>query len=134
MRAREIVEANQAATDGEVRALEAAVRAEFPQVSKLHLAAMPNGALHVQGIEVRPEGRGQGAGRGAMRRVQEFAAARGMPVTLSPEPERGRKGDLERFYRNLGFRPNAGRSRDYRYSSMFAPVWIWRPAPRSGGA
>ena len=48
-------------------------------------------------------------------------------IVVMPEAERGRKSDLERFYRNLGFVRNRGRNMDYTLSSPLAGTMYWRP-------
>lgn len=111
----------------EVVALEKSLEAEFPGLERLDLCSHSNGALHVNSIQVRPEARGQGIGSQVMTRIKAFAQERGMPVTLSPEPDRGKKAALHKFYRGHGFQQNKGRRADHRYTSPFAPTMIWKP-------
>lgn len=66
-----------------------------------------------------PEGkRGQGAARQALAQVLRSADEQGLTVTLTPEPmdSKTSKAKLEKFYKSLGFVPNKGRNKDYRYS------------------
>jgi ribosomal protein S18 acetylase RimI-like enzyme len=75
---------------------------------------------HAEIIMVKtPENkRGQGAARKALTEVLRAADARGLVVTLTPDPMdlKTSKAKLEKFYRSLGFVPNKGRDKDYRYS------------------
>ena len=62
-----------------------------------------------------------------VRKIQQYAQSVGKPIVLSPEPEKGKKAALERFYKNLGFVHNRGRHRDYRLSSFGGPTMLWHP-------
>lgn len=81
--------------------------------------------VHIQDIEAKPTG--QGTGTKVMRRLQEYARQVGKPIVLHPEPERGKKAALMRFYKSLGFVMNKGRKRDYALSSPFGPTMYWKP-------
>lgn len=110
-----------------VKELERTLEQEFPQLEKLDLAAHSNGALHISSIRVKPEFRSQGIGSQVMRRIQAYAQEHQLPITLSPEADRGHKADLHRFYRSHGFWKNRGRRADTRLTSPFAPTMLWRP-------
>lgn len=86
--------------------------------------------IDLANIRVKVESRGQGVGHKVIRAIQDFATAHGLPIRLSPEADRGRKGDLYRFYRSLGFVPNKGQKKDYRLSAPFAPTMYWKPKVR----
>ena len=83
--------------------------------------------IELMGIEVPRESRGMGVGTEAIRRLQDYARSVGKPIVLRPEPERGRKGDLDRFYKNLGFVHNRGRNTDFVLSSPTSRTMYWRP-------
>lgn len=110
-----------------VKQLEQELEAEFPQLQDLDLAAHTNGSLHIASIRVKPGHAGQGIGSQVMRRIQSYAKQQGLPITLTPQPDRGHKADLHRFYRSHGFWKNKGRRADYRYTSPFAPTMLWKP-------
>jgi GNAT superfamily N-acetyltransferase len=83
--------------------------------------------ITVQSIRVKPEFRGQGVGRKWMKKVCAAGDKLGQPVILSPEAERGHKGDLQRFYRSFGFRPNHGRGSRSDLGGAFGGEWIRVP-------
>ena len=62
-----------------------------------------------------------------MRAIQVYAQSVGKPIVLSPQPDKGKKAALERFYKNLGFVHNRGRHRDYSLSNFGGPTMLWRP-------
>jgi len=91
----------------------------YPALTKPHVyvrgePAAPN--VYVQSIEVGKDQRGQGTGSKVMQEIQQWAKDHKLPILLSPEPERGHKGGLDRFYSRLGFKSNLGRKGDSRFS------------------
>ena len=60
------------------------------------------------------EDRHQGVGSNVIGEIKKFAKDHKLVITLSREPERGHKKNLERFYKNLGFVDNKGRNKDYQ--------------------
>jgi hypothetical protein len=82
--------------------------------------------IELQQIEVDPEYRGQGIGSEIIRILQNYAKSVGKPIVLRPEAERGRKKDLERFYKDLGFVHNKGKHIDYSLTSPMAKTMYWR--------
>ena len=72
--------------------------------------------IELQKIEIPFEHRGKGIGTDIIKRLQKYAQLVGKPIVLRPEAERGRKKDLERFYKGLGFVNNRGRNMDYSLS------------------
>ena len=112
--------------EDELNALLQQLRDEYPMV-KLE-AWIPQGHhIELANIEVRSENRNQGIGKKVMERIKDFARQKGLPITLRPEPDRGKKEALDRFYRSLGFRNNRGRDMDYGLSSPFSSTMFWRP-------
>ncbi len=83
--------------------------------------------IHIHEIKVPEQKRNQGIGTKVIQAIQQYAQSVNLPITLSPEPESRQKGNLERFYRSLGFKPNKGKSKDYSISSFFGTTWLWRP-------
>ena len=81
--------------------------------------------IEVQDIKVAAKG--QGTGTKVMRQLQEYANQVGKPIVLHPEPERGKKEALMRFYKGLGFVENKGRNKDYTISSPFGLTMYWKP-------
>jgi hypothetical protein len=81
--------------------------------------------IEIQDIKV--EEKGQGTGTKVIRQLQEYARRVGKPIVLHPEPERGKTGDLMRFYKGLGFVKNKGRKTDFTISSLFGLTMYWKP-------
>jgi predicted GNAT family acetyltransferase len=75
-----------------------------------------------------PEGaRGQGVGTDIVKSLQDYARSVGKPIVIRPAADKGRKADLNRFYRRLGFVQNKGRNMDYTLSSPTASTMYWQP-------
>lgn len=83
-------------------------------------------------IIVPEDMRGGGVGTEIIRMIQDYARSVGKPIVLRPAAERGRKGDLERFYKGLGFVHNRGRDKDFVLSSPLASTMYWRPECEEG--
>lgn len=77
-------------------------------------------------IEIDPKARNQGIGTKVVEAIKQYASSVGKPVVLTPEPARGKKGALERFYRRSDFIPNKGRNKDFRLSRPFSSTWYWK--------
>jgi hypothetical protein len=89
--------------------------------------------IELMQLEV-PEGmRGEGIGTDIIKMMQDYAASAGKPIVIRPEAERGRKADLDRFYKRLGFVHNRGRNTDFAISSPLASTMYWRPLRESAG-
>lgn len=88
--------------------------------------------IELMRIVVPEEMRGGGVGSGIIRTLQDYARSVGKPIVIMPEAERGRKGDLDRFYRGLGFVHNGGRNKDFALSSPLAATMYWRPGVQEG--
>lgn len=82
--------------------------------------------VELQQIEISPEHRGSGVGTEIMEMLKSYAKSVGKPIVLRPEPDRGKKAALERFYKRLGFVDNAGRNKDYTLSAPFSNTMYWR--------
>ena len=67
-------------------------------------------------IEIDPAFRGRGIGTAVMEVLIAFADSAGLAIALTPEGRRGTpKAALVRWYRSLGFVPNKGRNKSFRY-------------------
>ena len=83
--------------------------------------------VEVHKIVVPKEQRSQGIGSAIMREIQNYARKVNKPIVLSPEPERGKKKQLDNFYRSLDFVHNKGRKRDFKLSTPFGHTMYWKP-------
>jgi len=79
--------------------------------------------LSVDLISVPDGSKGEGHAAAAMKDTLDWADAHGVTVTLSPTAEFGAsKKRLERWYRSMGFVPNKGRNKDFRFTdAMLRP-------------
>lgn len=100
------------------------IREEYPFV-KIWAFESSN-RIELQQIEIPFEHRGRGIGSEIIKRLQKYAHSVGKPIVLRPKAERGRKRDLERFYKRLGFVDNKGRNMDYTLSSPMSRTMYWR--------
>jgi GNAT superfamily N-acetyltransferase len=109
----------------ELNDLETSLEAQYPGLDLImHIG---HGYVELAQIVVPKEQRSQGIGTAVIRRIQEFAKNKNMRLVIRPQPERGKKDALDRFYRNLGFVHNQGRNKDYEISSPFAKTMYWSP-------
>lgn len=92
-----------------------------------------NNKIELMQIVVPEEMRGSGVGTEIIKSLQDYARSIGKPIVIRPEAERGRKADLERFYKGLGFVHNKGRNTDFAISSPLASTMYWRPLRESVG-
>lgn len=83
--------------------------------------------IELTSIEVPEEFRGSGIGTKIVRELQDYARSVAKPIVIRPEAERGRKGDLERFYKSLGFVHNKGRNTNFILSSPTSRTMYWTP-------
>jgi GNAT superfamily N-acetyltransferase len=82
--------------------------------------------IELQQIEVPVDQRDLGIGSKIIRWLQDYAKSVGKPIVLRPEPDKGKKAALNRFYKRLGFVDNSGRNKDYTLSAPFAKTMYWR--------
>jgi predicted GNAT family acetyltransferase len=87
--------------------------------------------IELMQIKVPEDARGGGIGTEIIKAIQEYARSAGKPIVIRPAAEKGRKGDLERFYKGLGFVHNRGRNVDFTLSSPTASTMYWRPQGHS---
>ena len=105
---------------------------KYPQLQELYFGIQVGNVLHISSIKVKLEVRHQGVGSNVIREIKKFAKKHKLVITLSREPERGHKKNLERFYKNLGFVDNKGRKKDYRYASFFGSTMYHKPHINEG--
>ena len=70
--------------------------------------------------------RNQGIGTEIISAIKEYSQKVGKPIVLNPEPEKGKKGALQRFYERNDFVNNAGRNRDDGLSE-FSRTMLYKP-------
>jgi GNAT superfamily N-acetyltransferase len=99
----------------------------YPQLLHLSLSLHHDDAIYIQIITIKKEFRGQGYGKKIIKEIKDFADKYDLTIYLSPEPEKGYKEKLSKFYKSHGFVDNKGRKKDYRLSSMFGRTMYRRP-------
>lgn len=83
--------------------------------------------IELTAIKLPSDRRGAGIGTEIIRAIQNYAVSVGKPIVINPEAEKGRKSDLDRFYKSLGFVANKGKNVDFALSSPLAKTMYWRP-------
>ena len=86
-----------------------------------------SGYIELSKIALPPEMQNQGFGHQIINAIQELARQLNVPIVLRPDAEKGKKGSLNRFYKDLDFVLNKGRNADFRLSSPFASTMYWKP-------
>jgi GNAT superfamily N-acetyltransferase len=71
--------------------------------------------------------RNQGIGTEIINVLKEYSQRVGKPIVLNPEPEKGKKGALQRFYERNEFVDNAGRKKDYDLTDTFSRTMYYKP-------
>ena len=113
------------ATDEELKALNAQLVAQYPGLQLFVYRGV--NCIHISEIRLPKEMQGHGIGTKVIQAIQSYAQKVNLPITLSPQPDRGRKAKLLKFYSSLGFKQNSGRNKDYSLGSTFGPTMVWRP-------
>lgn len=108
---------------GDIVKLEQALTQRFPDIQKVDLSARSEKSVHINSIRVKKSGQGKGIGSEIINSVKEFATKNNLPITLTPEPDKGKKEALVRFYKKHGF----VKCRDPHYTNPFGPTLIWFP-------
>ena len=101
------------------------LRMKFPGL--ILWASEHDNRINIGEIKVPLEHRGQGIGSEILSTIKQYAQSVGKAVTLSPEPEKGKKAALERFYKKNGFIWNKGNKKDYSLASFFGSNMVWKP-------
>jgi GNAT superfamily N-acetyltransferase len=78
-------------------------------------------------IEVPKDLRNQGIGTEIITALKEYSQRVSKPIVLNPEPEKGKKGALQRFYERNEFVDNAGRRKDYDLTDTFSRTMYYKP-------
>ena len=111
-----------------IKSLQKRLMDEYPGLDlELWISNNAGGYVELAVLEVPKNDRGQGIGHEVVNRVKSFASKLGFPVVVRPSPERGKKGALNRFYKDLGFIDNKGRYKDWQISSPFSATKYWKP-------
>jgi GNAT superfamily N-acetyltransferase len=88
--------------------------------------------IEITDIRLPPNMQNQGIGTEILETIKTYAQSVKKPIILSPSAEKkNRKSDLERFYKNNGFKWNKGKNKDYSLSSFFGANMVWRPTLNS---
>ena len=74
--------------------------------------------IKLEKIFIPKELRGQGIGTEIITALKEYSQKVGKPIVLNPEPEKVKKGALQRFYKRNEFVNNSGRNKDYGLSEL----------------
>jgi GNAT superfamily N-acetyltransferase len=74
-----------------------------------------DGTITLSKIIVPPDARNQGVGSQALQHLADYADTTGQRIVLTPSKDFGATNlsRLADFYKNLGFKANKGRSRDF---------------------
>jgi len=79
-------------------------------------------------IKVPKEIQGQGIGSQIMKMIKDYAKSVQKPIVLRPEPEKGKKAALNRFYTRQDFVNNTGKNIDYSLSSPTSKTMYYKPS------
>ena len=78
---------------------------------KLSFSHSPrSNTIRVDNIRIPKEKQGQGIGSRVIKGISNVAKRNNVPVTLTPEPDKGKKQALDRFYKRHGFTKNKDQS------------------------
>ena len=83
--------------------------------------------IKLEKIHLPKEMRGQGVGTEIITALKEYSERVNKPIVLNPEPEKGKKGALQRFYERNDFVDNAGRKKDYDLTDTFSRTMYYKP-------
>ena len=72
-----------------------------------------SGDLRVNQLWLPPDQQGKGTGTRIMKGLTKYADKQKKRMTLTQDPDKGKKAKLAKFYKTHGFVPNRGRSRDF---------------------
>lgn len=71
------------------------------------------GNIRVNQLWVPPDRQGQGIGTRVMKGLTKYADKQKKTITLTQDPDKGKKAKLAKFYKSHGFQSNRGRNRDF---------------------
>lgn len=105
-----------------------AIRADYPGVElDVHENA---DAITLNLVRVPAAQRGKGTATAIMKRLLAYADSKLIPIVLTPSSDFGSsKLKLEKWYKSLGFVPNAGRHKDFRFRETM--IRLPRPGKRN---
>ena len=72
-----------------------------------------SGDLRVNQLFVPPKQQGKGIGSRIMKGLTKYADKQNKRMTLTQDPDPGKKAKLAKFYKSHGFQKNSGRKRDF---------------------
>ena len=78
-------------------------------------------------IFIPKEMRGMGIGTEIINALKEYSQRANKPIVLNPEPEKGKKGALQRFYERNEFVDNSGKRKDYDLTDTFSRTMYYKP-------
>ena len=78
-------------------------------------------------IFIPKEMRGMGIGTEIISALKEYSQRASKPIVLNPEPEKGTKGALQRFYERNEFVDNSGKRKDYDLTDTFSRTMYYKP-------
>lgn len=78
-------------------------------------------------IEIPKDMRNLGIGSEILGALKEYSERINKPIVLNPEPEKGKKGALDRFYKRMEFVKNQGKNKDYDLSDTFGKTMYYKP-------
>ena len=98
---------------------------KYPEIS-LRINEYEN-KIKLDKIYIPKEMRGRGIGTEIIAALKEYSQKVGKPIVLNPEPEKGKKGALQRFYERNDFVNNTGRRKDFDLSDTFSRTMYYKP-------
>lgn len=108
-----MIEAKEARPPEEVlRKINQAYGRKYPGVNVNVSHDEKTGDLRVNQLFVPPNMQGKGIGTGVMKGLTKYADKQKKRMTLTQDPDKGKKAKLAKFYKSHGFEPNRGRNRD----------------------
>ena len=72
-----------------------------------------SGDLRVNQLFVPPKQQGKGIGTRVMKGLTKYADKQNKRMTLTQDPDPGKKAKLAKFYKSHGFQKNSGRKGDF---------------------
>ena len=109
-----IEEAKEARTPKEVLAkIDKAYGRKYPGTNVDVSHDKNSGDLRVNQLFVPPKQRGKGIGTRVMKGLTKYADKQNKRMTLTQDPDPGKKAKLAKFYKSHGFQKNSGRKRDF---------------------
>ena len=83
--------------------------------------------IKLEKIFIPKEMRNLGIGTEIISSLKEYSQKVNKPIVLNPEPEKGKKGALQRFYELNEFVNNTGRRKDFDLSDTFSRTMYYKP-------